>query len=280
MASTDYQRIEKAIGFLAANATEQPSLAAVAAAVHLSPSHFQRLFTRWAGTSPKRFLQALTVERGKEALERSRNLIEAAESLGLSGTARLHDHFVQLQAVTPGEQRHQGAGVGIGYGQHDSPFGPLFLAATVRGICRAGFLDYVSLDKQLAALRQQWPLAEICEDTQSTAVYAASLFTPGTSRTRPLSLQVTGTNFQVAVWRALLDIPEGCLVSYGDLARRIGRPGAERAVGNAVGANPVAFLIPCHRVIRESGALGGYRWGEDRKRVMLCWEQMRAGVAP
>ncbi len=275
MAASDYQRVERAIAYLAEHASEQPSLEAVAAAVNLSPYHFQRLFTRWTGTTPKRFLQAITVERGKDALQRSRNLLEAAEHLGLSGTARLHDHFVHLEAVTPAEQREGGATLSINYGEHDSPFGPLFLAATARGICRAGFLDYVPLEQQLAALREQWPLAEIRPDPAATAHYASGMFCLASKPALPLSLRVAGTNFQVAVWRALLAIPEGCLLSYGDLARRIDRPGAERAVGNAVGANPVAFLIPCHRVIRESGALGGYRWGENRKRAMLCWERVR-----
>ncbi len=275
MANSDYQRIATAIRYLATNAEQQPSLEMVATTVNLSPYHFQRMFTRWAGTSPKRFLQALTVERGKALLAASRNLLAASDELGLSGVSRLHDHFVQLQGMSPGEHRNGGAGVTIGWGEQDSPFGQLFIAATGRGICRAGFTEYSSTEEQLAMLRDCWPKAEIEPAPRQVAGLARTMFAAVDAEQRPLSLKVSGTNFQLAVWRALLEIPEGCVQSYGDIARKLGQPGSSRAVGNAVGANPVAFLIPCHRVIRESGALGGYRWGETRKQAMQVWEQAR-----
>ncbi|MFV8818061.1 methylated-DNA--[protein]-cysteine S-methyltransferase [Haliea sp. E17] len=272
---SDYQRVEKAIDYLATHCEQQPSLDQVAAHLNLSPFHFQRLFSRWAGTTPKRFLQALTVERGKALLQQSRNLAETSAALGLSGSSRLHDHFVQLEALTPGELRAGGANLTVRYGVQDSPFGPLFLAVTERGICKAGFADHTPPEQQLLELSRSQPHAVLTEDPAYTAQLARTLFNPAPRHAQPISLQVSGTNFQIAVWRALLEIPEGCLQSYGDLARRIGRQGAERAVGNAVGANPVAYFIPCHRVIRESGALGGYRWGTSRKRVVLAWEQAR-----
>ncbi len=279
---SDYERIEKAITYLADHAAEQPDLDEVAAHVHLSPFHFQRLFTRWAGTTPKRFLQVLTVERGKYLLEDSRSLLEASHHLGLSGSSRLHDHFVTLEAVTPGEYRSKGKDVRIDYGVHDTRFGPLFVAATARGICRAGFVDFVPVDEQIAELRKVWPLADLNPDQRRTAPVARMIDGGSNDDTAtdqpqgPLSLHVAGTNFQVAVWRALLKIPEGTLASYSQLAAAVDRPGASRAVGNAVGANPIAFLIPCHRVIQQSGALGGYRWGPVKKQAMQLWEQLRS----
>ncbi len=277
MPEQDYQRVEKAIHFLVANAARQPSLEEVAAEVSLSPFHFQRMFSRWAGTTPKRFLQVLTLEHGKRLLEDSQPLLEAAYTLGLSGSSRLHDHFVQLQAITPGQHGSGGRGLLIEYGVHETPFGSMLLAATPRGICRAAFLDYDSLESQLEELQASWPHARLQRAQARTSALVDSIFTGRQEREdRPLSLLVTGTNFQVAVWRALLEIPEGAVTTYGELAKRLGRPGAGRAVGNAIGANPVAFLIPCHRVIRESGALGGYRWGAGRKQAIQAWERLRA----
>lgn len=278
---TDYQRIEKAIAYLVEHAAEQPSLETVAKQVHLSPWHFQRLFCRWAGISPKRFLQVLTLERGKSLLDGRQPLIEIAGLLGLSGSSRLHDHFIQLDAVTPGEYRRQGDGVVVEYGVHDTPFGSMFLARTPRGICRAGFVDAAPLEAQLTTLRDAWPGCRLVHSETAAAGVVTALFgdtDPG-QRAGPLSLHVSGTNFQVAVWRALLQIPPGAAVSYSGLARALGRPRASRAVGTAVGANPVAFLIPCHRVIQQSGALGGYRWGVQRKQVIQAWERLREGAA-
>lgn len=313
---SDYQRIERAIAFLVEHADRQPSLDEIAAHVHLSPFHFQRLFGQWAGTTPKRFLQALTLERSKALLAEATPLLAAAQEIGLSGSSRLHDHFVQLEAVTPGEFKRRGEGLVIRHGVHPTPFGDLLVAVTPRGVCRAAFLatlparaasdvdtsgadasgvDMSGVDTpgadmsgmplsgiaavreaELAALRASWPLARFEEDPAGTAAVVAAMFdTPRAARPGPLSLHVVGTNFQVAVWRALLRIPHGHFASYRQLAQAIGRPGASRAVGGAVGANPVALLIPCHRVIQQSGALGGYRWGPLRKRALLAWEQLR-----
>lgn len=290
---SDYQRIATAIRFITQHAREQPSLEDIAAAVNLSPFHFQRLFSQWAGTSPKRFLQVLTLERGKFLLRQQLPLLEAADELGLSGSSRLHDHFVQLEAVTPGEYQRAGAGLTIRYGVADTPFGPMFIAQTPRGLCRAAFIatgedepdsqqqqqqqhQELSTAEELAALQAEWPQAELCEDNAAAQQLVATLFTGKRSDTAsPLSLHVRGTNFQLAVWRALLTIPAGQALSYGQLAAQLGQPTAARAIGNAVGANPVAFIIPCHRVIQQSGALGGYRWGPLRKQVIQSWERLQ-----
>ncbi len=291
---SDYQRIATAIRFITQHAREQPALEDIAAAVNLSPFHFQRLFSQWAGTSPKRFLQVLTLERGKFLLRQQLPLLEAADELGLSGSSRLHDHFVQLEAVTPGEYQRAGAGLTIRYGVADTPFGPMFIAQTPRGLCRAAFIatgedepdsqqqhqqqhQELSAAEELAALQAEWPAAELLEDRAAAQQLVATLFAArgSTSATAPLSLHVRGTNFQLAVWRALLKIPAGQALSYGQLAAQLGQPTAARAIGNAVGANPVAFMIPCHRVIQQSGALGGYRWGPLRKQVIQSWERLQ-----
>lgn len=273
---TDYERIARAIAYLQHQVTAQPSLAELAAHVHLSPFHFQRLFSRWAGTTPKRFLQVLTLELGKNLLQQSGSLLEIADSLGLSSGSRLHDHFVQLEAVTPGEYRSRGKHLEIVYGIHATPFGDVFSAQTGRGICRAAFLDEeTDALAELQELQRLWPLATIRHDQSASAGVAAALADSAVNTARPLSLHLHGTNFQVAVWRALLRIPPGHAVSYRDVAAAVGKPKAVRAVGTAIGANPVAFLIPCHRVIQQSGALGGYRWGLVRKQAMQVWERVR-----
>jgi AraC family transcriptional regulator of adaptative response/methylated-DNA-[protein]-cysteine methyltransferase len=271
---SDYDRIAKAIAYITANVTAQPTLEDVAAHVHLSPFHFQRLFSRWAGTTPKRFLQVLTLELGKKLLDDSGSLLEVSDKLGLSSSSRLHDHFVQLEAVTPGEYRGKGKDLVIEYGEHETPFGRLFVAQTPRGVCRAAFTDEADADAQLDVLRKTWPLALYRNSVKSTAGVAGLLASAERSD-RPLSLHVAGTNFQVAVWRALLRIPMGSAVTYSRIAEAVGSPRAVRAAGTAIGANPVAFLIPCHRVIQQSGALGGYRWGLERKQAMQAWELLR-----
>jgi AraC family transcriptional regulator, regulatory protein of adaptative response / methylated-DNA-[protein]-cysteine methyltransferase len=243
----------------------------VAAHVGVSASHFQRLFSRWAGLPPKRFLQVLTLEQARPALLRAEPLLAVSEQAGLSSASRLYDHCVQLDAMTPGEIRSGGAGLLIHYGIHDTRFGPVLLAATARGICRLEFVD-AGIDPA-ALLASLWPHAELRQDAARSADWVTQVFASSPSD-RPLSLHVAGTNFQVSVWRALLQVPSGTLTSYGRLAAALRRPGAARAIGQAVGSNPVALLIPCHRVIRESGALGGYRWGESRKRAMLWYERM------
>lgn len=280
METTDYKRIETAIAYLASHVREQPSLETLAAQVYLSPWHFQRLFCRWAGISPKRFLQVLTLEQGKALLQTPQTLEAIADELGLSGGSRLHDHFVQLEALSPGEYRRQGEGVEVAWGTAMTPYGEMFLATTERGICRAGFVEAVPLRAQLAAFAEVWPHCRLLHRPEMATALVAAMFGEGGGRQSvlPFSLHVSGTNFQIAVWRALLQVPAGSAVSYGELARAVGRPGASRAVGSAVGANPVALLIPCHRVIQQSGALGGYRWGTDRKRAIRFRERLRAAV--
>lgn len=274
---SDYERIAKAISYISQNVTAQPSLDEVAAHVALSPFHFQRLFSRWAGTTPKRFLQVLTLELGKKLLEESGSLLDVSGQLGLSSSSRLHDHFVQLEAVTPGEYRSKGKDLVIEYGEHDTPFGRIFVAQTPRGVCRAAFVDVDDEGRQLEALRKTWPLATYRKNVAGTAQVAELLNMPPQAQLqRPLSLHVAGTNFQVAVWRALLRIPAGSAVTYSQIAKAVGAPAAVRAAGTAIGANPVAFVIPCHRVIQQSGALGGYRWGLERKQAMQVWEKLQA----
>jgi AraC family transcriptional regulator of adaptative response/methylated-DNA-[protein]-cysteine methyltransferase len=275
---SDYERVASAIEYIVANAATQPGLAEVAAQANLSPYHFQRLFSRWAGLTPKRFLQVMTVERAKRLLTETRlSLLETSESVGFSSPSRLHDHFVQLEAVTPGEFRRRGADLEIRYGHADSPFGPAFVAATRRGIAALAFVDEEpdAFDRMVSGA----PLAAFVEDDDQARRLAGRVFGRDRDRRSPISVHVRGTNFQVAVWRALLAVPPGHLVSYGDVARAIGRPEAVRAVGTAVGANPCAFLIPCHRVIRESGEIGGYRWGLTRKRAINAWEAAASEVS-
>jgi AraC family transcriptional regulator of adaptative response/methylated-DNA-[protein]-cysteine methyltransferase len=265
----DYERIARAIEYLRRHAGDQPDLAAAARHVHLSEHHFQRLFTRWAGVSPKRFVQFLTVEHAKSYLAATRGVLDAAGAVGLSGPGRLHDLFVTLEAMSPGEYKAGGAGLAIRYGVHDSPFGPALIAITARGICALNFVGGAGVER----LRRDWPDAELRWDPDATAPVAERVFRPlALPPGRALALLVKGSNFQVKVWRALLELPLGSLATYGDIAARIGAPGSARAIGTAIGANPVAWLIPCHRVIRASGALGGYRWGAERKAAMLGWE--------
>jgi AraC family transcriptional regulator, regulatory protein of adaptative response / methylated-DNA-[protein]-cysteine methyltransferase len=272
----DYERVACAIEHLWRRAGDQPDLADLARQAHLSEHHFQRLFTRWAGVSPKRFLQYLTVEHAKTRLEASRSVLDVAGDVGLSGPGRLHDLFISLEAMSPGDYKAGGAGLEIRYGIHETRFGPALVAVTGRGICGLHFLQNES--DGVSLLREDWPRAALREDTAATAPLAQRIFAPlhGGSG-QPLALLVKGTNFQVRVWRALLALPEGTVTTYGQLARCIGAPRSARAVGSAVGANPIAWLIPCHRVIRESGELSRYRWGNTRKAALLGWEAARHG---
>lgn len=270
----DYERVEQAIRYLLENHLDQPRLDDVAAAAGLSPHHLQRVFKRWAGVSPKRFLQFLTVEHAKRLLEESQSVLDAAFETGLSSPGRLHDHFVALEAVTPGEYKERGHGLSIRHGVHPSPFGAAFLAVTDRGICALSFLggrDEEAGDR-LADLRRQWPEATFSTRRAETRALAERVFAAGPGDAEPIRLLVQGTNFQVQVWKALLRIPPGAVTSYERVARAVGRPRAFRAVGAAVGQNPVSYLIPCHRVIRSMGLVGNYRWGEERKHALLAWE--------
>lgn len=271
MEEIQHPRIARAIRWLVANFDAQPSLDDAAAVACMSPAHFSREFHRFAGVSPKLFVKHLTLQHLKTRLAAGDDLWTATTASGLSGLGRVHDHFVTLDAVTPGEFRRGGAGIEVAYGFHDSPFGTVLLATTPRGIC---FLAFAEDDdaRALSELAQTWPGAQLRKDAATTAPFAAQL---GARAATPLRVCVSGTNFQVQVWRALLRIPEGSLTTYAALAAAVGRPSATRAVANAVGANPISWLIPCHRVIRTSGALGGYRWGLDAKRALLAYEEAR-----
>lgn len=273
----DYTVVERAIRFIEANRRSQPELADVAAHVGLSEFHLQRLFARWAGISPKRFLQYLTAESARELLRASRPVLEVAHEVGVSGPGRLHDLAVRVHAMTPGEVARSGAGLDIRYGVHESPFGPCLIAQTARGVCALRFLGDEGADATLAELREEWTGATFSEDRAATVATRDRIFAPDAQRNgEGLSVLVKGTNFQVRVWEALLRVPPGRVTTYGQVADWIGNPRAVRAVGSAVGGNPVAYLIPCHRVIRKSGAVGGYRYGSARKRAMLAWEAARA----
>jgi AraC family transcriptional regulator of adaptative response/methylated-DNA-[protein]-cysteine methyltransferase len=272
---TDYDRIADAIEFIARRVDSQPTLNEIAAHVNLSPFHFQRLFSRWAGVTPKRFLQVLTLERAKQLLSESKSILEVSDTLGLSSGSRLYDHFIHLEAVTPGEYKMGGAGLTVEYAIHDTPFGKAFIAITPRGICNFSFLENGEIDEHLAALRSHWPHARLHENRQRTLEVIKAMFSGEKHLDSPVSLHVSGTNFQISVWKALLQIPPAKVVSYSQVAASIGHPKSARAVGLAVGANPVAFLIPCHRVIQQSGKIGGYHWGETRKQAIHAWESAR-----
>lgn len=271
--TSDYTRIERAIRYLDAHRAEQPNLRVAAQQAGLSESHFQRLFTRWAGISPKRFLQHQTAEVLKGLLLDHRPILDAAYEAGLSGPSRAHDLMVNAEAVTPGDYAHAGAGLTVRYGYHPTAFGDCLIATTKHGICHLAFTGPLSRREALARLRQEWPRAVFLADEAGTEAAVRRAFPgPGELPTPGLSIHVKGTNFQLKVWRALLEIPDGRVTSYGALATIIGEPAAARAVGTAVGRNPISWLIPCHRVLRRTGALGGYAWGVDRKRVMLVME--------
>ena len=274
--SSDYQLIAAAIAFLEANHRSQPSLEELADHLAVSPFHLQRLFKRWAGISPKRFVQFLTVEHAKQLLAESRTMLDAAYETGLSGPGRLHDLFVNVEAMTPGEFKLRGHGLTIQYGFHATPFGECLLAITERGICGLTFVGQPGREAELEALRGRWPAAELVENEAATAAVADKIFAPDHGREDAVRLLLAGTNFQIKVWEALLRIPPGSVSTYEDVAQWVGQPSAARAVGGAVGANAIAYLIPCHRVIRKSGVIQDYRWGSTRKKAILGWEASHA----
>ena len=276
MPVSDYDRIAQAIRFIEQNYRRQPSLEEVAKSVYLSEFHFQRLFRRWVGISPKRFLQFLTVEHAKRRLEECRSVLDATYDAGLSSPGRLHDLFVTLEAVTPGEYKARGAGLKIRYGVHDTPFGPALLASTERGLCGLSFVDDGDAAATVDELRERWSSATVGEDARATEPLARRIFASDGDDGQPIPLFVQGTNHQVRVWEALLRVPAGAMVSYEQLASAAGKPDAVRAVAGAVARNQLAYVIPCHRVIRKLGAFGGYRWGTERKLAILGWEAARA----
>lgn len=265
-----YTLIEQAIQYIEANVQNQPELEEIASAVGLSEYHFQRVFTRWAGISPKRFMQFLTKEHAKELLTESENLLDTTHKVGLSSLGRLHDLFVTTEAVTPGEYKSQGMGLNIHYGIHLTPFGKCLIATTERGICHLSFVDK-NEGKAIDNLVEHWSQASMIEDYKSTASLVTRIFSDSQPDS-PLQLHLRGTNFQIKVWEALMNIPTGAVTTYEHIATQIGNPRAVRAVGSAVGDNPIAYLIPCHRVIRKSGEFGNYMWGSARKKAILVKE--------
>jgi AraC family transcriptional regulator of adaptative response/methylated-DNA-[protein]-cysteine methyltransferase len=280
--SGDYDLIRRAIAFLTETWVEQPSLERLAQHLGLSPAHCQKLFKRWCGLSPKEFVQAITVDHARGLLGGSASILETAYEVGLSGAGRLHDLFVSHEAMTPGDYKRRGEGLEMAYGFHASPFGEALLVATDRGV--AG-LAFVNEDKgetrqhALADMTQRWPKAHYVEAPDRTAPHAKVIFNASKwSKDRPVRLVMIGTDFDVRVWEALLKIPMGRAVSYTDIARHIGSPSASRAVGSAVGRNPISFVVPCHRVLRGDGNLGGYHWGLTRKRALIGWETGRVAT--
>ncbi len=269
--SRDFARIARAIRFIEEHFREQPRLAQIAQAAHLSEFHFNRLFRRWAGVTPRQYLAFVTARAARRALTRAPSVLEAAYEVGLSGPGRLHDLMVTLEAVTPGEYRSSGAGLKLRSGFTDTPFGRALIASTARGIAHLSFLEPGGESQALGRLSAQWPCAAFLRQDSSAAAVAAQIWDPRSPPPAALRLAVSGTNFQLKVWQALLELGPEATTTYAQLASLIGAPGAARAVGNAVGANPVAWLIPCHNVLRQDGTLGGYHWGEDRKRAMLAW---------
>lgn len=272
----DYERVRRALEYVAGHFREQPSLARIAEHVHLSPYHFQRLFSRWAGTTPKRFLQHITIEHAKASLLQDMSVLEASLENGLEAPARLSELFVRIEAMTPGEFRKRGTGLCIRYGFHPTPFGTAAIAITERGVCGLAFADDDNREQTLAEMRSRLPLADYQADQRQTAVACQQLFE--TYADRQTVLHLAGTAFQLKVWQALLRIPPGRLASYRQIAQATGNPAAARAVGTAVGNNPVALLIPCHRVIKANGQLGGYHWGEARKLAIIGREALAADI--
>ena len=270
-----YKSIAKAIHYLVENGIDQPSLADISVAVNMSEYHFQRLFTKWAGVSPKQFLQYLTKEHAKRQLKDS-SILDASWASGLSGPSRLHDLLITHESITPGDYKRQGAGLRISYGIHSSPFGYCFIAVTDRGVCKLAFFDQTEdRDTLLSELASEWCLATIVADDTRTYSSFEKIFPEKESGNRNINLVLKATPFRLLVWEALLKIPEGSLASYQQVANSINRPTAVRAVASAIANNQVGYLIPCHRVIRESGALGGYRWGIERKVALMGSEMSR-----
>jgi AraC family transcriptional regulator of adaptative response/methylated-DNA-[protein]-cysteine methyltransferase len=274
--SEDYRRIEKAIQFIESNFKSQPDLEQISESIHLSKYHFDRLFKRWVGISPIQFLQFITLGYTNKKLEESRSVLEASWDAGFSGPGRLHDLFVNFDAMTPGEFKTLGERLDISFGFCDSPFGACLLAVTKRGICHLGFVEGKNQSEALDQMYETWPGALFTERTEQIHPVVERIFSNGDpGDPRSFNLLIKGTNFQINVWKALLGIPEGCVVSYRDVASQLGNSKAYRAVANAVAMNPIALLIPCHRVISNSGEMHKYRWGSARKKALIGWEAAR-----
>ncbi|MFD2576006.1 methylated-DNA--[protein]-cysteine S-methyltransferase [Haoranjiania flava] len=273
--SIDYERVAEAINYLKLHFKDQPRLSELASIVHLSPYHFQRIFTEWAGTSPKKFLQYITVEHAKKMLAEQATLLETAYETGLSGTGRLHDLFVNIEGMTPAEYKNGGANLHIHYEFYSTVFGKLFVASTPKGICYAAFVEN---NHPLKALQSIFPNAMFFQSKDPLHEKALAIFTHNHNHLAQIKLHLKGTDFQLKVWNALLGIPAGKLTTYSAIADRVSKPNAARAVGTAIGSNPVAYLIPCHRVIRSNGIFGEYMWGNTRKTAMIGWEMSKVNV--
>lgn len=269
----NYYRIEKAIRYLAENHFRQPLLEEAASAVNLSASHFQRIFTEWAGVSPKTFMRYMSLQKAKSSIHKKTTLFDAAYDAGLSGTGRLHDLFVKIEGMTPGDYKNGGRSLTIRYSIHESPFGDVMVASTGRGLCKISFLGDGREPESI--LREEFPNATIQKQAISEHKKALHLFKGDRTDIPNVKLHVNGTPFQINVWEALIKIPEGSVNSYSEVAKQIGKPNASRAVGSAIAKNPIAYLIPCHRVIKSTGEFGNYRWGSDRKAAMIGWEAAR-----
>jgi AraC family transcriptional regulator of adaptative response/methylated-DNA-[protein]-cysteine methyltransferase len=273
----NFDRIAQAISFIQANFKEQPTLEAVAEHVHLSPFHFQRLFTEWAGTSPKKFLQYISLQHAKQLLRQQQSTLEhAAFETGLSGSSRLHDMFINIEGMTPAEFRDGGSGLAINYSYAESPFGNVLVASTAKGICHMAFAD--NDEDGVEALKRNFPNAALTQKLDMMQQHALYIFTHDWSQLHKIKLHLKGTDFQLKVWESLLKIPMGGLSTYGAIAKQIAQPNASRAVGTAIGSNPVAFLIPCQRVIQSTGVFGGYMWGPVRKTAIIGWEGAQTGA--
>jgi AraC family transcriptional regulator of adaptative response/methylated-DNA-[protein]-cysteine methyltransferase len=275
--ASDYDVVRQVIEYLTENWRDQPSLEAIAGRVRMEPTRLQKVFTRWAGLSPKAFLQAVTLRHARALLEQSATVLDTTYEVGLSGPGRLHDLFVTHEAVTPGTYRARGEGLAIRYGFHPSPFGTALVMATEYGLAGLAFADDGAETATLAGMMRRWPKAAYVEDPAATASFARRIFDPQQwSPETPLRIVLIGSDFEIRVWEALLKVPFGRATTYSDVARHIERPKAARAVGAAVGKNPISFVVPCHRVLGRSGSLTGYHWGLTRKRAILGWE---AGIA-
>lgn len=267
----NYGRIEQAIGYINTHFKDQPSLDEIAEAAGVSPFHFQRIFTKWAGVSPKKFMQYLSIEHAKQLLKKGPSTLQdVAYETGLSGTSRLHDLFINIEGMTPGEFKNGGEKLAINYCFAESPFGKIIVGSTAQGVCHMFFEE--DEDKALSDLKQRFPNAQYAHNMDEYQRSALFIFQSGWQQLDQIKLHLKGTDFQLKVWEALLKIPMGQLTTYGHVAKKIDKPSASRAVGTAIGSNPVAFLIPCHRVIQASGNLSGYMWGGTRKSAIIGWE--------
>ena len=269
----NYYRIAKAIDFIKENFKKQPTLEELAEKVNLSQFHFQRLFTEWAGTSPKKFLQYISLQHAKRKLAKKKTLFDTAFETGFSGTSRLHELFVNIEGMSPKEYKNGGKDLKINYSFLSSPFGALIIASTQKGICYLSFFDDTS-ENALEMLKQEYPEAQLQEKTDEFQRNALKIFSNKTPKLEEIKLHLKGTDFQLKVWEALLKVPSASLVSYNTIADLINKPSSSRAVGNAIGKNPIAYIIPCHRVIKSTGELGGYRWNNTRKTAIIGWEEI------